>query len=204
MRCIRLVSGLRVYLSPLLPYKQNFTGGRARKNDKHLDNINMKQSILEFIPSSNVNRNTSYPPKDKQSSQRSFTERTSLDHQQKSKVSGMENLSERLSLSGASRTASSFIANPRRSSSTGNYESTWRKWVGWCYRRQIDPVSCEVTLVLDFLGERFNAGYEYRTIISHRSAISAYHQTIDGKGVGSNDKVCKILSVVCENCSGIH
>ena len=197
MRCIRLVSGLRVYLSPLLLYKQNFTEGRARKNDKHVvDNIKMEQSVLVFIPFSNVNRNTSYPPKDKQSSQRSFTERTSFDHQQKSKVRGMENLSERLFLSGASRTGSSFIANPRKSSSTGNYESTWRKWVGWCHRRQIDPVSCEVTPVLDFLGERFNTGYEYRTIISHRSAISSYHQTIDGKGVGSIDKVCKILSVV--------
>ena len=197
MRYIRLVSGLRVYLSPLLLYKQNFTEGRARKNDKHVvDNIKMEQSVLVFSPFSNVNRNTSYPPKDKQSSQRSFTERTSFNHQQKSKVRGMENLSERLFLSGASRTASSFIANPRNSSSTGNYESTWRKWVGWCHRRQIDPVSCEVTPVLDFLGERFNTGYEYRTIISHRSAISSYHQTIDGKGVGSIDKVCKILSVV--------
>ena len=38
----------------------------------------------------------------------------------------------------------------------------------------------------------FDAGYEYKTINSHRSAISAYHQTIDSKGVGSNDKACKL------------
>ena len=99
-------------------------------------------------------------------------------------------------MSGVSGTASRLIANPRRSSSTGNYESAWRKWVGWCRRRQIDPVLCDVTPILDFLGELFNAGYEYRTIISHRSAISAYHQTIDGKGVGFNDKVYKLLSGV--------
>ena len=111
-----LVSGLPVYLSPLLPYKQNFTEVKARKNAKHVvDNTNMARSALVSIPSSNVNRNTSYPPKDKQSSQRSFRERTSLDHQQNSKVSGMENLREKLSLSGVSRTASRLIANPRRS-----------------------------------------------------------------------------------------
>ena len=81
-------------------------------------------------------------------------------------------------------------------SSTGNYESAWRKWLGWCCRRQTDPVSWDITPILDFLGELFDAGYEYRTINSHRSAISAYHQTIDGKGVGSNDKVCKLLSGV--------
>ena len=192
-----LVSGLPVCLSPLLPCKQNFAEGRARKNTKHVvDNTNMTHSTLVSIHSSNVNRNTSYPPRDKQSSQRSFRERTSLDHKQNSKVSGMKNLRERLSLSGVSGTVSSLIANPRRSSSIGNYESAWRTWVGWCRRRQTDPVSCNKTPVLDFLGELFDAGYEYRTINSHRSAISAYHQTIDGKGLGFNDKVCKLLSGV--------
>ena len=55
-------------------------------------------------------------------------------------LSSMENIRERLSLSGVSGTAYSLIAHSRRSSSTGNYESVWRKWVGWCRRRHIDPV----------------------------------------------------------------
>ena len=156
----------------------------------------MAHSALVFISSSNVIRNTSYPPKDKQSSQRSFMERTSPDHQQNSKVSGMENLRERLSLSGVAGIASSLIANPRRSSSTGNHESAWRKWVDWCRRTQIDTVSCDITPILEFLGEFLDAGYEYRTINSPRSAISAYHQTIDSKDVGSDDKVCKLLNGV--------
>ena len=53
-----LVSGLPVCLSPLLPCKQNFAEGRARKNAKHVvDNTNMTHSTLVSIPSSNVNRN---------------------------------------------------------------------------------------------------------------------------------------------------
>ena len=191
MRCFRIGRRITVCLSPLLPYEQNFTQGRARKNAKHVvDNTNMAYSTLVSIPSSNISRNTSYPPKDKQPSQRSFKEKTSFDHQQNSKVSGMENLRERLSLSGVSETHSSLIANPRRSSSTGNYESAW------CHRIQIDPVSCVITTILDFLGELFDAEYEYRTINSHRSPISAYHQSIDSKRVGSNDKVCKLFSGV--------
>ena len=80
-----LVSRLPVCLSPPLPYKQNFTQGRARKNAKHVvDNTNMAHSTLVSIPSSNVNRNTSYPPKDKESSERSFKERTSLEQHGKS------------------------------------------------------------------------------------------------------------------------
>ena len=42
----------------------------------------------------------------------------------------MEHLREKLSLSGVSGTAASLIANPRRSSSTENYKSAWREWVG--------------------------------------------------------------------------
>ena len=129
----------------------------------------MAHSPLVSIPSSNVSRNITYPLKDKQSSQRSFKEKTSLDHQQNSKVSGMENVRDRLPLSRLSRTAS---------------------------RRKIDLVSCDTTPILDFLGKLFGAGYEYRTIKSHWSAILAYHHTTDGKVVGSNGKVCKLLSGV--------
>ena len=71
-----------------------------------------------------------------------------------------------------------------------------RKCVGWCRRRQIDPVSRDIAPISEFLGELFDAGYEYRTIISHRPAISAYHQTIDCKGVSFNDKLRKLLSGV--------
>ena len=60
----------------------------------------MIHSTLVSIPSSNVSIDASHPLKDKQPSERFFRERTSLDHQQNSKVSGMENLRERLSLSG--------------------------------------------------------------------------------------------------------
>ena len=60
----------------------------------------MIHSTLVSIPSSNVSIEASHPPMDKHPSERFFRERTSLDHQQNSKVSGMENLRERLSLSG--------------------------------------------------------------------------------------------------------
>ena len=125
----------------------------------------MAHSTLVTIPSSNVNRNTSYPPKDKQSSQTSFRERTSLDDQQNSKVIGMENLSKRLSLLGFSGTVSRLIANPRRRLSTGTYESAWRKWVGWCRRRQIDPILCDITPILDFLAELLMLGMSIEWLI---------------------------------------
>ena len=77
---------------------------------------------------------------------------------------------------------------------------TWRKWVGWFCRRQIDPVLCDITPILDFIGELLMLGMSIEKLIIwsaiSRSVISAYHQTIDGKGVGLNDKVCKLFSGV--------
>ena len=93
-------------------------------------------------------------------------------------LSSMENLRERLSLSGISGTAYSLIANPRRSSSTVNYESAWRKWVGWCRSRQIDSVSYDVTPILDFLGEPFYVGYKYRIGYRYRYSIGLQSQHI--------------------------
>lgn len=107
------------------------------------------------------------------------------------KISG-----KKLSWSGISESASKLIANPRRESSSGSYESAWRKWVGWCHRRHVDPISCDLIPILDFLGEMFDAGYEYRTINSHRSAISAFHNNIDGVKFESHKQVCQLLSGV--------
>lgn len=50
--------------------------------------------------------------------------------------------------------------------------------------------------MLDFLAELFDSGYKYRTINCYRSAISAYHQHIDGKPIGQHPRVCALLKGV--------
>ena len=39
-------------------------------------------------------------------------------------------------------------------------------------------------------------GLQYQTINSHRSAISAYHDYVDGKPVGKHARVCALLAGV--------
>ena len=67
-----------------------------------------------------------------------------------------------------------------------NYESAWKKWVGWCAGREIDPFQCDINSIINYLAFLFQEGYEYRTICLHRSAISAYHDSVDGKQIGEN------------------
>ena len=85
------------------------------------------------------------------------------------KVSGK---SKGLIAEGVSTRAPDFIMKARRDGTRANYESAWGKWVRWWGEREAYPYECGLNLVLDYLASLFEKGYEYRTINSHRSAIS--------------------------------
>ena len=82
----------------------------------------------------------------------------------------------------------------KRGGTTQTYSTPWRKWVLWCEQRQVDPVSSPVKFLLDFLTELYHEGLQYRTINVYRSAISAYHEPINGTPVGQLKDVCTLLS----------
>ena len=92
----------------------------------------------------------------------------------------MDSFRERLSSEEISKESATLITNARQSGTIAHYESSWRKWHSWCVRRQIDPIICSLTHILDFLTERFHEGFQYNTIAGFRSAISAYDNPIEG------------------------
>ena len=53
--------------------------------------------------------------------------------------------------------------------------------------------------ILDFLAFLFESGYEYRTIYTHRSAISAFHNNIEGRPVGEDQQVSSAIADVFNN-----
>ena len=99
-------------------------------------------------------------------------------------ISGMDGLSGYLLEKGVFVKAANLISNSRRQSSLSGYESSWKKWSGWCDRRAVNPCRCTSVSILDYLTSLFEEGLEYNTIGVHRSAISAYHEKIDGMPVG--------------------
>ena len=109
---------------------------------------------------------------------------------------GMDNFRERLSSEGISKESATLIANATRSGTITHYESSWHKWNSWCVRRQIDPIKCPLTHILDFLTECFHEGFQFNTIARFSSAIAAYHDPIGGITVGSNPRVSAFLSVI--------
>ena len=75
------------------------------------------------------------------------------------------------------------------------------KWVSWCYTKQTDPFGNHLREVLDFLAEIFELAIEYSTINTHRSAISAFHEPMDGFSVEKHPAVCNLMADVCNKRS---
>ena len=49
---------------------------------------------------------------------------------------------------------------------------------------------------MDFLAEMLELGFEYSTINTHRSTISAFHGLIEQCPVGKYPKICKLITSV--------
>ena len=64
------------------------------------------------------------------------------------------------------------------------YESQFQKWISWCGAKSVNPISCPVGEVVNFLANLFDQGYQYRSLSPYRSAISLVHEKVDGQYVG--------------------
>ena len=108
----------------------------------------------------------------------------------------LASLREKLSTKKISDTATTLIAKSKSKGTRANYGSAWGQFASWCSDKQVDPISCPLDHVLDYLGFLYDKGFKYGTINNHRSTISAYHIPIDGVKVGSHPLVCDLLKGV--------
>ncbi|KXJ07709.1 hypothetical protein AC249_AIPGENE19166, partial [Exaiptasia diaphana] len=86
-----------------------------------------------------------------------------------------------------------LLISATRPSTRRTYESSWKRWCGWCSKRKINPVSASINEILSFLTETFNSGTAYRTLNVLRSAISSTHPKIDRYLVGQHPYVIHLL-----------
>jgi len=113
-----------------------------------------------------------------------------------SSTSGLDSLRGKLQAEGVSEKAPNLITDSRREGTKSHYESSWRKWSSWCSKKQIDPFRSPITFVLEFLSDLFDQGLEYQTNAGYRSALSAYHDPIEGTPVGKHPLVSSLLTDV--------
>ena len=109
-------------------------------------------------------------------------------------TSGLEGFRKRKQAAGVSEQTSELLAAGWRRGTQAAYNSCWRQWDSWCNSKQIDPFHTSVERVADFLAELYTKGYEYRTINSYRSAISAFHVEIEGNKIGKHELICQLMT----------
>ena len=107
--------------------------------------------------------------------------------------SRLANLRQSYSAEGLSEGVISLISRSWRPSTESAYSCAWRQWDRWCTGRHIDPLSAPLKDILEFLLDQFQAGKQYRTINSIRSAISMTHQEVDGVRVGQHPLVTRFV-----------
>ena len=100
---------------------------------------------------------------------------------------------------GVSKLAATFISNLKRSGSISNYQSAWQKWASWCYEREVNPFTSDIIEILNFLTFLYEKGYEYSSVNSHRSVISAYHVHIHNNSTGQYPSVCTLMTGIFNN-----
>ena len=64
----------------------------------------------------------------------------------------------------------------------------------WYVREKIDPFCAHLSKIVNYLSTLFDEGLQYQTVNAHRSAISAYHNFINGKPIGKRPKICALLT----------
>lgn len=97
-----------------------------------------------------------------------------------SKVGRMEGLRRQFKERAIPEKAGELILASWRHKTNSNYNSSWRKWEEWCEPRDIHPFSSDISGVLGFLADQFEAGRQYWSLNCYRSAISSCHLPIDG------------------------
>jgi len=115
---------------------------------------------------------------------------------QNTALGSVEDIREQGSSDGLSQTAATLIQQSKAKGTRRHYMSAWESFSSWCRKREIDPISSPIEIVVNYLTTLFEQGKEYNTINGHRSAISFYHEIVEGLPVGQHPLVTSLLKGV--------
>ena len=93
----------------------------------------------------------------------------------------------------ASELAKQLVQASWRGSTEEQYGSCWARWLRYCRRKGISEYSPALAHVMNYLAELFSEGLAYRTVNTHRSALSSTLKSIDGHKVGQHPVVCRLM-----------
>ncbi|KZR96227.1 Uncharacterized protein APZ42_009551, partial [Daphnia magna] len=105
----------------------------------------------------------------------------------------MEVIRQRLQNQELSEAVVNLLLDGTRQSTRATYQSAWNNWLGWCLRRDLDPVSVSVNSVLEYLAELHTENCSYSLLNIHRSMLSTTLEQAGSIPVGQLPSVKQLL-----------
>ena len=186
---------LPIRVPPLLPdFKNSETVIKTiSSKDDHSD-TSLALSTMVSTTTVNVNSDTNSAAKVTSIINKPFREDSSTNRKLLSGTGDMASFRDSLSKEGISSRACELILNSRRGEQLGIMSQPGRSGICGVVAGGADPFKCPLNFVLDFLSELYEKGLQQRTIGVHRSAIYAYHCTVDGTPVGKHPRVSALFA----------
>ena len=195
--CIQsgLVSSKGFCQSTMVPDLSMSSSGEEATSQGSVNHPSMEHSTM--VPSSTGAVRGSSPPATESGESCEMSINTGLHNETRGSNSDcMAHLRESFASRGLSSEATGLLLSSWRQKTKCSYNSAFSKWVYWCKQRDRDPTSGPLEDVINFLAELFGQGYQYRSLNSYRSAISAVHAKIDGHAIGQHPLVVRMLKGV--------
>jgi hypothetical protein len=118
---------------------------------------------------------------------------TSADNQQFINTIRLEVVRGRLIGEGLSEDVVHLLLASNRDSTSAAYQSAWRSWCHWNHRRNSNPLSGSVNLILQYLADLHSEGKSYSTINLHRLMLSGTFDSVDGVPIGKHGLVMRLM-----------
>lgn len=115
---------------------------------------------------------------------------------EETKTSRLEDIRRQHTTAGISVETSELLLTGWSKGTNTAYQSGWKRWSGWCARREVNPISCGIQPFLSFITSLFQEGLKYRTINTIRSAVSSTHQPVEGSPIGQHPLVKQLMKGV--------
>lgn len=109
------------------------------------------------------------------------------------KFGGMAPLGRALATPGLSSPAKVLLNEAQSEGTRSTYKPGWLKWCRWCVRKHLDPITAPVVNVINFLAEN-QERLGYGALNTYRSAISLYHDRVDGLPIGSHPDIKSLMA----------
>ena len=100
---------------------------------------------------------------------------------------------EHLQSQGLSSSASDIITQSWRTSTRVQYSSYIKKWMEYCNKREIDPISPSVASGINFLAELYHKGLSYSALNTARSALASVIVLQGNQSFGNHPLVSRFL-----------